>query len=115
LVVVDGAHDFVNALEDLKLAMTANPEYIFIDDINGQDVLRAWIKFYEMHGDRIAWFYKVDYPDGGLVVKTKSLVNAAGRRPPGPIGRFFRRRLARVGASGAGRRSGRVSVTFGAR
>jgi hypothetical protein len=71
MVVVDGAHDFMNALEDMKLATTANPEFIFIDDIDGPNVFRAWSELYNIHSDRIEWFYKVQYQDGGLVVKMK--------------------------------------------
>lgn len=71
LVVVDAAHDFANALADMKLALTANPEFLFIDDINGADVFPAWRAFREQHQNWIEWFYRVDYPDGGLVVKIK--------------------------------------------
>jgi predicted O-methyltransferase YrrM len=94
MVVVDAAHDVTNALEDMKLALTANPGFVFVDDINGSDVLTAWTLFYEAYGERIAWFCKVDYPDGGLVVRIKSPSQVGSHRPPGRIRRFWRRTFA---------------------
>lgn len=96
MVVVDAAHDFVNALEDMKLALTANPEFIFIDDINGADVLRAWCRFYETHSSRLAWFCKVDYPNGGLVVKIKSPANTRNGGPTSGMRRLCRRTFPRL-------------------
>jgi len=94
MVVVDAAHDVTNALEDMKLALTANPGFVFVDDINGTDVRAAWTEFYEAYRERIAWFCKVDYPDGGLVVRLVPSAAAGINRPPGGIRRFWRRRFA---------------------
>jgi len=96
MVVVDAAHDFANALADMNLALTANPRFLFIDDVNGWDVFQAWMRFYETHGGRIAWFCKIDYPDGGLVVKIKQPPPARNANPPGPATRFLRRHLGRA-------------------
>lgn len=68
-VVVDGAHDFHNAYLDLNLAFTSNPTYIWVDDYNGHEVAEAvgWagrVKAY-------AWWCKIDYCDGGILLKLR--------------------------------------------
>ena len=73
MVVVDAAHDPVNEAEDLKLAMTADPEWLFIDDAAPD--AEAWPAirdFLEEQRGRIQWTCPVDYIGGGLVVRLHS-------------------------------------------
>lgn len=72
LVVVDAAHDFNNEYLDLKLALTADPRYIFVDDVDGEQCGRALKKFMkEDLKDRIEFAVKIDYIIGGVVIKLK--------------------------------------------
>lgn len=71
LVVVDAAHDFDNEFGDLELALTAWPEYIYVDDTNGADCRRALEAFLTKHAARIAWTVGIEYPDGGTVIKLR--------------------------------------------
>jgi predicted O-methyltransferase YrrM len=74
LVVVDAAHDFENEYADLKLALTANPEFIFVDDANdetaGKPAIDRFLK-YDLK-DRVDFTVAVDYIGGGLVIKLKT-------------------------------------------
>ena len=47
MVAIDSASDFFGAFDDMKLALTANPEWILIDDIEGHGVQKAWAKIYQ--------------------------------------------------------------------
>jgi hypothetical protein len=44
LVVVDAAHDFDNEYADLQLALTADPEFIFVDDANAEHEAKPQLK-----------------------------------------------------------------------
>lgn len=74
LVVVDAAHDFDNEYADLKLALTADPEFIFVDDVSDkaeagpavEEFLRKDLK------GRVDFTVKIDYTGGGLVIKLKT-------------------------------------------
>ncbi|MBD2743554.1 hypothetical protein [Coleofasciculus sp. FACHB-1120] len=69
-VVVDAAHDFENQYADLKLALTATPEFIFVDDVEGDEVRLAVEKFLneDLKG-RVEYTVKINYIGGGLVIK----------------------------------------------
>jgi hypothetical protein len=71
LIVVDAAHDYDNQLGDLELALTGNPTWIFVDDVNGADVARALSTFLRRHAAGIEWGALIDYPDGGLLLQLK--------------------------------------------
>ena len=71
-VAVDAAHDFKNEYADLKLALTADPKYIWVDDYQCE-VVQAVEKFIreDMRG-RVAFTLHVNYIlGGGLIIKLK--------------------------------------------
>ncbi len=80
LVVVDAAHDFNNEYLDLKLALTADPRYIFVDDVDGEECGQAVKKFMDedLKG-RIEFAIKIDYIIGGLVIKLKEQRPKSGK------------------------------------
>ncbi len=74
LVVVDAAHDPFSEYEDLKLALTANPTWLFVDDAAPSE--EAWPgieKFLreDLQG-RVEFTCPVKYTGGGLVIKLKT-------------------------------------------
>jgi predicted O-methyltransferase YrrM len=72
LVVVDAGHDFENEYADLKLAITANPSYIFVDDAAGEECNKAIQKFLQEDlKHRVEFTAKIAYIGGGLVIKLK--------------------------------------------
>lgn len=72
-VVVDAAHDFENEYADLKLALTATPEFIFVDDVDGEEAKLAVHKFLseDLKG-KVDYTAKIDYIGGGLVIKLRN-------------------------------------------
>ncbi len=72
-VVVDAGHDFENEYADLRLALTANPQFIFVDDADGQDGVQLAIKRFlgEDVRDQVDYTVHIDYLSGGLVIKLK--------------------------------------------
>jgi hypothetical protein len=71
LVVVDAAHDFDNEYADLKLAFTAHPTFIFVDDADDPEGAKPAIdKFVEedLRG-RVEYMTHVSYIGGGVVIK----------------------------------------------
>lgn len=77
-VVVDAAHDFANAYADLRLALTAMPSFIFVDDADdGAGVIPAIQKFLaaDVRG-RVEFLYGIGYVGGGLVIKLKGSEDA---------------------------------------
>ena len=73
LVVVDAAHDFNNEYADLRLALTARPAFIFVDDADDKaQALPAIEKFLreDLEG-RVEYTLPIDYIGGGLVIKVK--------------------------------------------
>lgn len=72
-VVVDAAHDFENEYADLKLALTAAPEYIFVDDSDDEANAKPAIEKFlaEDVAGRVDFLYPIDYIGGGLVIKLK--------------------------------------------
>lgn len=71
LVVVDAAHDFENEYEDLKLALTANPEFIFVDDADDENGAKPAIEKFlkeDLQG-RVEYTVGIPYVGGGLVIK----------------------------------------------
>lgn len=73
-VVVDAAHDFENQYADLKLALTAKPSFIFVDDADGLEVIHAIQKFLadDVKGC-VDFFCGIGYIGGGLVIKLRSV------------------------------------------
>jgi hypothetical protein len=72
-VVVDAGHDFENEYADLKLALTADPLFIFVDDTKGSDGVQLAIKRFlseDVH-DQVDYTVQIDYLNGGLVIKLK--------------------------------------------
>jgi len=73
-VVVDAGHDFENEYADLRLALFANPRFIFIDDADGEDGVQLAIKRF-LNEDllhRVEYTVHIDYQGGGLVIKLKT-------------------------------------------
>ncbi len=73
LVVVDAAHDFDNEYGDLQLALSANPEWLFVDDaadrLNAGAALKRFLA-QDLAG-RVEYTVPVEYIDGGLVIRLK--------------------------------------------
>lgn len=73
MVVVDAAHDFENEYADLKLALTADPTFIFVDDAADELQAKPAIdKFLaeDLKG-RVDYTVGIDYTGGGLVIKLR--------------------------------------------
>ncbi|HEV7373242.1 MAG TPA: hypothetical protein VGN95_00865 [Pyrinomonadaceae bacterium] len=72
-VVVDAGHDFENEYADLKLALTANPLFIFVDDAEGEDGVNLAVKRFlsEDVSGLVDYTAQIDYQGGGLVIKLK--------------------------------------------
>lgn len=72
-VVVDAAHDFANAYADLRLALTAYPTFIFVDDSDDENAAKPAIdQFLLEHQDSlIDYTVPINYIGGGLVIKLK--------------------------------------------
>lgn len=72
-VVVDAAHDFENEYADLKLALTAKPSHIFVDDsdceLGAKPALEKFLA--EDLKDEVDYFCGIDYIGGGLVIKLR--------------------------------------------
>ncbi|HXT63315.1 MAG TPA: glycosyltransferase [Pyrinomonadaceae bacterium] len=74
LVVVDAAHDFYNEYEDLKLALTANPTFIFVDDADDESQAKPAIEKFlreDLKG-RVEYTVPIEYLGGGLVIKLRN-------------------------------------------
>ncbi len=74
LVVVDAAHDVENEYGDLRLALTANPQWIFVDDAaDWKNAGLAIARFLERDlKDRLAYSVPIDYIDMGLLLRLKA-------------------------------------------
>jgi hypothetical protein len=72
-VIVDGAHDFDNQYADLKLALTAEPEYIFVDDSDDENQAKPAIEAFLSQdvAGRVSFIHAVSYIGGGLVIKLR--------------------------------------------
>jgi len=70
-VVVDAAHDFDNEYADLNLALTANPDFIFIDDANDRAQAKPAIKKFLQEKVKVDYAVNIKYRGGGLVIKLK--------------------------------------------
>jgi hypothetical protein len=72
-VVVDAGHDFENEYADLKLALTVDPLFIFVDDADGNDGVSLAIKRFlsEDVGGRVEYTVHLEYLGGGLVIKLR--------------------------------------------
>ncbi|MGI8734779.1 MAG: methyltransferase domain-containing protein [Pyrinomonadaceae bacterium] len=71
LVVVDGGHDFDNQYSDLRLALTADPDFIFVDDTaaEGKPAIQKFLS--EDLKSRVEYTFPINYMGGGLVIKLK--------------------------------------------
>jgi len=72
-VIVDAAHDFESAYADLKLALTASPSFLFVDDCDDVNAAKPAIdKFLSQDiNGRIDYTVHIAYQGGGLVIKLK--------------------------------------------
>ncbi len=69
LVVVDAAHDYENQYADLRLALTAEPSHIFVDDTGGDETAQAVKEFLALDvQDRPYFTVPIDYIGQGLVI-----------------------------------------------
>ncbi|MBD0370480.1 MAG: hypothetical protein ICV60_06560 [Pyrinomonadaceae bacterium] len=73
MVVVDAAHDFENEYADLKLALTADPAFIFVDDAADELQAKPAIEKFlaEDLKERVDYRISIDYMGGGLVIRLK--------------------------------------------
>jgi predicted O-methyltransferase YrrM len=73
LVIVDAAHDFENEYADLRLALTAHPTFIFVDDADDEAQARPAIEKFlsEDVKDGVEYTLPIDYTGGGLIIKLK--------------------------------------------
>ena len=70
-VIVDADNDFVSIYADLKLAMTAHPTFVFVDDyddVNGAKPAIEQFLSREING-RVDYTVHIPYEGGGLVIK----------------------------------------------
>ena len=74
MVVVDAAHDVENEYADLQLALTANPDWIFVDDaVDRKNAGAAIARFMARDlKDRLEYAVPIDYIEGGLVIRLKA-------------------------------------------
>jgi predicted O-methyltransferase YrrM len=72
-VVVDAAHDFDNAYADLKLALTARPTFIFVDDSDDENGAKPAIDQFLLQdvSGLVDYTVHINYMGGGLVIKLK--------------------------------------------
>lgn len=72
-VVVDAAHDFANEYADLKLALTAKPSYVFVDDADQVTEAKPAIEKFlaEDVKDQVEYSCGIPYIGGGLVIKLR--------------------------------------------
>jgi len=73
LVVVDAAHDFENEYADLRLSLTARPNFIFVDDADDETQAKPAIEKFltEDLKDGVDYTLPIDYIGGGLIIKLK--------------------------------------------
>ena len=73
-VIVDAAHDFDNAYADLKLALTAHPTFIFVDDADDESGAKPAIDQFLLQDvdNLLDYTVHIDYIGGGLVIKLKN-------------------------------------------
>lgn len=76
-VVVDAAHDFENEYADLRLALTADPTFIFVDDADDENGAKPAIEKFlpDDLKDRVEYTFHVSYTGGGLVIKLRKKVS----------------------------------------
>jgi glycosyltransferase involved in cell wall biosynthesis/predicted O-methyltransferase YrrM len=73
LVVVDAGHDSENEYADLKLALTANPSFIFVDDADDENGAKPAIKKFVTQDLKgcVDYTFHINYVGGGVVIKLK--------------------------------------------
>jgi predicted O-methyltransferase YrrM len=74
LVIVDAAHDFENEYADLRLALSAQPDFIFVDDAEDEAQAKHAIEKFlnEDLKERVEYTLPIDYIGGGLIIKLKN-------------------------------------------
>jgi len=73
-VIVDAANDFESAYADLKLAMTADPVFVLVDDCDDVHGAKPAIEQFlsqEVNG-RVDYTIHIPYAGGGLVIKFRA-------------------------------------------
>jgi predicted O-methyltransferase YrrM len=72
-VVVDAAHDFENEYADLRLALSAEPQYIFVDDSDDPQQAQPAIDRFlrDDLSNSVDFLLPINYIGGGLVIKLK--------------------------------------------
>ena len=80
-VVVDAAHDFDNAYADLKLAMTANPTFVFVDDCDDDNGAKPAIDQFlrEDVNNQVAYTVRMPYLGGGMIIRLMSEAGLTAR------------------------------------
>jgi predicted O-methyltransferase YrrM len=73
LVIVDAAHDFENEYADLRLALSAQPDFIFVDDAEDEAQAKPAIEKFlnEDLKERVEYTLPIHYIGGGLIIKLK--------------------------------------------
>ena len=72
LIVVDAAHDYRNCFLDLRLAIKAEPKWIYVDDQVGPDVPLATQDFIQEFKPMIATHEEIEQVNGGLLITLKN-------------------------------------------
>lgn len=70
-VVVDASHDFENEYADLKLALTADPTFIFVDDADDENGAKPAVEKFlkeDLKG-KVTFTQSIEYQGGGMVIK----------------------------------------------
>ena len=97
LVVVDAAHDYENEYRDLRLALTAKPAFIFVDDAADETAAKPAISDFlttDLAG-RVAYRVPINYIGGGLVIRLRKPRSVQPERPTNRNRRYVpRRRIA---------------------
>lgn len=73
-VIVDAANDFDSVYADLKLAMTANPTFVLVDDFDDEHGAKRAIEQFLSHdmNRRVDYTVPIDYTGGGLLIRFKN-------------------------------------------
>ncbi|HSE17336.1 MAG TPA: hypothetical protein VLB46_09795 [Pyrinomonadaceae bacterium] len=82
-VVVDAAHDFDNAYADLKLALTANPTFVFVDDCDDDNGAKPAIEQFlrEDLNNLVAYTVRMPYLGGGMIIRLMDQAELTSRQP----------------------------------
>lgn len=67
-VVVDAAHDYRNCYWDLRLAITANPKHIYVDDFVNTELQQATKDFTKEFKERVKSIDEIEHLSGGCLI-----------------------------------------------